>query len=59
MKNKGKFIIFFLKAIEDFLKGKKFLMGEKVCNEDATLFGHLVQGIYHDRGPMHQFVICN
>jgi hypothetical protein len=32
-------------------------MGAKVCNEDATLFGHLVQGVYHDRGPFYEYVI--
>jgi hypothetical protein len=48
---------FHLKAIEVFLAGKTYLMGAKVCNEDATLFGHLVQAVYHDRGPLHEYVI--
>ncbi len=44
------------KAIEQFLSGKKFLMGDKVCNEDASLFGILCQCVYHDRGPLNEYV---
>lgn len=46
-----------MEAIEIFLKGKKFLMGDQVCNEDASMFGILCQAVYHDRGPMHTYVM--
>ena len=45
-----------LKSIEKFIDGKKYIMAEKVCNEDASLFGVICQCIYHDRGPLNQYV---
>jgi len=45
-----------LKAIETFIGSKKFLMGEQVCNEDASLFGMLCQVVFHDRGPFNTYV---
>lgn len=45
-----------LKSINDFLDGKKFLLGDKPCNEDAALFGMLCQLVYHETGPMNQFI---
>ena len=46
-----------LKAFEDFLGNKKYLMGERICNEDASMFGGLAQVINHDRGPFNNFVM--
>jgi hypothetical protein len=46
-----------LKSIETFLNGKKFLMGEKVCNEDASIFGVLCQVVFHDSGPLYCFTM--
>jgi hypothetical protein len=46
-----------LKAFEDFLGDKKYLMGDKICNEDASMFGGLAQVINHDRGPFNTFVM--
>lgn len=46
-----------MKAINDFIGEKKFLMGEKVCNEDASLFGGLCQIMYHDKGPLNEFLM--
>lgn len=46
-----------LEALETFMSGKKFLMGDKVCNEDASVFGHLCQGMYHSKGPMHDYLV--
>jgi hypothetical protein len=45
------------RAIEVFLGGKKFLMGDKPCNEDASIFGIIVQAINHDRGPINRFIM--
>lgn len=46
-----------LEAFEAFMTGKKFLMGDKVCNEDAAVFGQLCQGMYHTRGPIHDYLV--
>lgn len=46
-----------LNAFEAFIGGKKFLMGERVCNEDASIFGVLAQLINHDRGPLNQHLM--
>lgn len=45
-----------LEALETFMSGKQFLMGDQVCNEDASVFAHLCQGKHHDRGPMHVYM---
>jgi hypothetical protein len=47
------------RAIEVFLGSKKFLMGDKPCNEDASMFGMIAQAINHDRGPINRFVMGN
>lgn len=44
-----------MRAIETFLGDKKFLFGDQVCNEDASLFGMMAQIVNHDRGPGHKF----
>ena len=44
-------------ALETFMGGKKFLMGDRVCNEDASLFGMVAQLVNHDRGPFNQHFI--
>lgn len=46
-----------MKAVEDFIGNKKFLMGDRICNEDASLFGMLCQVIYHDKGPFNKYVM--
>jgi hypothetical protein len=45
-----------LKAINDIIGNNKFLFGEKVCNVDATVFGMLVQYLYHCGGPLTEFI---
>ena len=42
--------------MNDFLDGKKFLLGDRPCNEDSALFGMICQLIYHETGPFNQFV---
>lgn len=44
------------KSLNDFLEGKKYLIGEKPCNEDAAVFGQICQIIYHERGPMYYYI---
>ena len=34
-------------------------MGDRVCNEDASIFGILCQIIYNDQGPLNNFIISN
>ena len=46
-----------LNALEQFLGNKKFLMGDQVCNEDASIFGMVATVIDHDRGPFNQHVL--
>jgi hypothetical protein len=48
-----------LQALEDFVNGKKYLMGDKVCNEDASVFGGLAQVVNHDRGPLNEYLMSN
>ena len=45
-----------LKAFETFLEGKKFLMGNKPCNEDASLFGMLCQVMFNDKSILNQYL---
>ena len=44
-------------AFENFLGNKKYLMGDTICNEDASMFGLLAQVINHDRGPLNKFFL--
>jgi hypothetical protein len=46
-----------LKAFESFLEGKKFLMGEKICNEDASIFSLMTTLINHDRTSLNKYVM--
>ncbi len=44
--------------MNEFLAGKKFLTGDQVCNEDASVFGLLVQIIYVDSdSPIQEFLL--
>ena len=44
-----------MEAIETLLGGKKFLMGDQICNEDASIFATIAQVINHDRGPFNDY----
>jgi hypothetical protein len=44
-----------LDALEIFIGNKKYLMGEKICNEDASIFGLLAQLVNHDSGPINKY----
>ena len=46
-----------MRSLENFIANKKFLMGDQVCNEDASIFGHVAQLINHDRGPLNNFLM--
>lgn len=46
-----------LKSLNDFLEGKKFLLGDEPCNEDAAVFGMMCQFLYHEKGPMNQYIL--
>jgi len=45
-----------LKALNDYLQGKKYLAGDKPCNEDASVFGIVAQLVFADRGSMNKFI---
>ena len=45
-----------LNSLNDFIGNKKFLLGDKVCDEDAALFGMLSQLVYHDRTFLHNYL---
>jgi hypothetical protein len=45
-----------LKAINDYIGSKKFLFGDKPCNEDASIFGMICQIVHHDKGPLNEFI---
>ena len=42
-------------ALEIFIGNKKYLMGENICNEDASIFGLLAQLVNHDAGPVNKY----
>lgn len=46
-----------LKAFEDFIGTKKYFMGDKICNEDASMFGGIAQVVNHDRGPFNTYLM--
>jgi hypothetical protein len=45
-----------LKAINDYIGNKKFIMGDEICDLDASVFGMLTQFVYHDKGPINHFI---
>lgn len=46
-----------MRAISNFIGEKKFLLGDQVCNEDASIFGILCQIMYHDKSPLNEFLM--
>lgn len=46
-----------LKSLNSFLTGKKYLLGNECCNEDASIFGMISQYIYHETGPLHHYIM--
>lgn len=42
--------------MNDFLAGKKYLIGDKPCNEDASVFGQVAQIIYTNNGILNKFI---
>lgn len=46
-----------LKSLERFIGAKKYLFGDRPCNEDAAVFAIVNQFICLDKGPINQFVI--
>ena len=45
-----------LNALNDFIGNKKFLLGDKACDADASIFGMMSQIICHDRGFLNKHV---
>jgi hypothetical protein len=45
-----------MQAINTFIGNKKFLMGDKPCNEDASMFGILCQSKFNDRGRLNEYL---
>ena len=48
-----------LKAIETFLGNKKYFFGDNPTVEDATIFSFTTQIVYHDSGPLNEFILGN
>ena len=48
-----------LDAINSFISNKKFLLGDKVCDADAALFGMLAQIWCHDRKTLYNHLTSN
>ena len=48
-----------LKSFNDIIGTNKFLFGDEVCDVDAALFGMLAQIMYHDRGPLNEYLMSN
>ena len=48
-----------LDAINNFIGDKKYLLGDKVCDTDATLFGLLCQIWCHDRKTLNTHLTKN
>ena len=46
-----------LKAICDFIGTNKYLMGDRICNADASLFAYIAQVIHHDNGELHDYLM--
>ena len=45
-----------LKAINDIIGDNKFIFGDKVSDVDASLFGMLTQIMFHDVGPLNEYL---
>ena len=45
-----------LDSINSFIGDKMFLLGEQVCDADASLFGVLCELRGHNRGPLNQYL---
>jgi glutathione S-transferase len=45
-----------LKALEDFVGNKRYLLGDKPCNEDASVFAFMATILYLDKGPLNEFL---
>ena len=48
-----------LKSFNDLIGKNKFLFGDEVCDVDASLFGMLAQVMFHDRGPLNDYLLSN
>lgn len=48
-----------LKALNDFLEDKKFLIGDRPCNEDASVFGIFAQFVYSENGTLNKYIMSN
>ena len=46
-----------LESINSFIGDKVFLLGEQICDTDASLFGVLSELRVHNRGPLNQYLI--
>lgn len=45
--------------MNNFLDGRKFLLGDKPCNEDAAVFGLVAQMVYTESGTLNKFIKSN
>lgn len=48
-----------MKALNEFLAGKKYLLGDKPCNEDSSVFGIVAQMIFTECGTINKFITSN
>lgn len=48
-----------LKSINDIIDTNKFLLGDKPCDVDASVFGMMCQFMYHVFGPLNDYIKSN
>ena len=48
-----------LDALNSFIGDKRFLLGDRVCDADASLFAMLAQIYFSDRKTQHNYLISN
>jgi hypothetical protein len=46
-----------LKSINDFIGDKNYLMGDRICTSDASIFAYVTQIISHENGKLHNYLI--
>ena len=46
-----------LKSLETFISNKKYFFGDTPTVEDASLFGFTTQIVYHDSGPLNEYIL--
>jgi hypothetical protein len=48
-----------LTSLNDIIGTNKFLFGDNACDVDAAVFGQLAQIVFHDQGPLNNYIFGN